>query len=290
MVFDEKATISEEIALTHGPVSSFGVEFRARPAHAEPHSAADREHPRQRIRRVVSRSLYAQWCRMTTEHLHLIDALAQRVESVPISAPRCSVLWRQLMSRELRITCAIPREDRCALVLQASTKRNPPLDSRAQVILERTLLGNRRKVIAYEADISPSTVALVLKDSLAGLGVHCLPSKVPSALVMLVHAARGDCEPLGMFVGDCEHEGQRFTVLTHVFDAIVLQGLPPSQRAVMRLVASGRSGVDIAARRKRSYRTVVNQISAACLRLGVSGRLELLHRFATLAASGAREP
>lgn len=227
---------------------------------------------------------------MTTEHLHPIDGLAQRVESEPVSAPRCSALWRELMSRELRITRAIPREDRCALVLQASTKRNRPLDSRAREILERTLLGKRRKVIAYEANISPSTVALVLKESLASLGLHCAPSKVPSALVMLVHAARGVCEPLGMFIGDCEHEGQRFTVLTHVFDATVLQGLPPSQRAVVRLLASGRSGVDIAARRNRSYRTVVNQISAACLRLGVSGRLELLHRFATLAAFGAREP
>lgn len=227
---------------------------------------------------------------MTTEHLHPIDGLAQRVESVPISALRCSALWRELMSRELRIARAIPREDRCALVLQPSTKRNPPLETRAQEILERTLLGDRRKVIAYESNISPSTVALVLKESLASLGLHCVPSKVPSALVMLVHAARGACEPLGMFVGECAHEGRHFTVLTHVLDANVLQGLPPSQRAVMRLLASGRSGVDIAARRNRSYRTVVNQISAACLRLGVSGRLELLHRFATLSAFGAREP
>lgn len=227
---------------------------------------------------------------MTTEHLHHIDELAQRVESVPASAERCSALWRELVSRERRITRAFAREDRCALVLQAMAKPRPPLDARAREILEQTLLGNRRKVIAYEANVSPSTVALVLKESLTSIGLECRPSKVPSSLVMLVHAARGACAPIGMFIDDCEHEGRRFTVLSHVFDATVFQGLSPSQRAVMRLIASGRSSVDIAARRNRSYRTVVNQISAACLRLGVSGRLELLHRFATLAAFTAREP
>ncbi|HET9930729.1 MAG TPA: helix-turn-helix transcriptional regulator [Polyangiaceae bacterium] len=200
------------------------------------------------------------------------------------------MIWNGLLSGELEIIGTIAQEHCCSLTLQARTERTPPLDSRARAILERTLLGDRRKVIACEANVSASTVALVLKDSLTSIGLDCRPSRVPSSLVMLVHAACGAAEPHGIFIGDCDDEGRPVTIVTHVFDANVLQGLSPSQRAILCLIASGRSNLDIAARRNRSYRTVVNQIAAACLRLGVSGRLELLHRFATLPAAAAPEP
>jgi DNA-binding NarL/FixJ family response regulator len=227
---------------------------------------------------------------MRTQELNLIDMLARRVESLPASIGRCSALWIDLVSGELEIAQASLQGQRSALILRARPEAAPPLGARAREVLERTLLGERRKVIAYETSISPSTLSLTLKESLASLGLRCRPSQVPSSLVILAHAACVASEPLGTFIGDEEHEGRRFTVVTHVFDDTVLRGLPPSERNVMCLLVRGRSNVDIAARRNSSYRTVANQIAAACFRLGVSGRFELLHRFAMQSEGGARDP
>lgn len=221
---------------------------------------------------------------------HLLERLARRVESVPASVDRCSSLWLDLVSGGLEIVQASAEPRRSILILKARTQPGRPLGARAQGMLERTLLGDRRKVIAYETNVSPSTLAVILKESLASLGLRCRPSDVPSSLVMLAHAACGASEPVGTFIGQCENEGHRITVLTHLFDDSVLRGLSPSERAVMSLLASGRSCVDIAARRNRSCRTVINQIAAACRRLGVSGRLDLLHCFATRPVGAPREP
>jgi len=208
--------------------------------------------------------------------------LARHVESSPASVDRCAALWLDLLSGEQAILRAFAREKQSVLILQTRVEPAAPLVRRAQEILKRTLLGDRRKVIAQETNVSPSTVAFVLKDSLACLGLHCRPSRVPSALVALAHAACGVSRPVGLFIGGCRQEGRRITVVTHVFDYSALRGLPPSERAVVGLLASGQSCVDIAARRNRSSRTVINQVAAAYRRLGVSSRLELLHRFATL--------
>jgi DNA-binding CsgD family transcriptional regulator len=227
---------------------------------------------------------------MTTQEQQLIASLARRVESVPASVARCSALWLDLISGKLTIVRAFIQEHHSVLILQTRALPGFPLGARAREMLERTLLGERRKVIAYDTNISPSTLALALKESLASLGLRCLPSRVPSSLVILAHAACVASEPIGTFIGDCTHAGRRVTLLTHVFDDSVLGGLPPSERAVMNLLASGRSRADIAAQRNCSCNTVTNQIAAACRRLGVSGRLELLHRLATPAVRMQRDP
>jgi DNA-binding NarL/FixJ family response regulator len=218
---------------------------------------------------------------MITHEQHVIGTLARSVESVPASVDRCSTLWSELMSGELAIADAFAAGQRSSLVLQVRAAPAPPLGARAREILEQTLLGGSGKVIAYEMNVSPSTVALALKDSLENLGLHCRPSRVPSSLVTLAHAACIASEPHGTFIGHAELGRRRITVVTHVFDDALLRKLPPSQRAVVSLLARGRSSVDIAARRNRSCRTVTNQIAAACRQLGVCGRLELLRLFAT---------
>ncbi|HET9955707.1 MAG TPA: LuxR C-terminal-related transcriptional regulator [Polyangiaceae bacterium] len=234
---------------------------------------------------------------MTAQERQWIDTLTQRVEAAsrvetaqhvdsgPASVERCSALWIALVSGGLQIVQALAQEQQSVLILKARAVPVPPLGPRTHQILERTLLGESRKVIAYETNVSPSTVAFALKEALAGLGLRCRPSMVPSSLVILAHAACRGIPPTSSFISDGEHQDQHFTVFTHVFEDAVLRGLSPSERVVVRLLASGRSCGDIAARRNRSCRTVVNQVAAACRRLGVSGRLELLHRFATLAVS-----
>jgi DNA-binding NarL/FixJ family response regulator len=227
---------------------------------------------------------------MTTRERFLIDTLAHRLASLPASVDRCSALWLDLVSGKLEIVHASAQQGRCILLLAARPVPAPPLGARARVVLERMLLGERRKVIAYDMNVSVSMLALILKASLVSLGVGCKPALAPSALVMLIHGARGPVAPPGTFIGDCTHDGRHITLVTQVFDDSVLRGLSPSQRAVMSLVANGRSCTDIAARRNRSRRTVINQVAAASRRLGVSSRFDLLHYFATGSRSARRQP
>jgi DNA-binding NarL/FixJ family response regulator len=216
----------------------------------------------------------------TREHL-LIDSLARPVASLPASVERCSALWLELASGRLEIVQASAEPGRSILILRARAAPVRPLGARAREFLERTLLAERRKVIASDMSVSVSMLALTLKASLVSMGLDCKPSQVSASLVMLIHGARGAAAPCGTFIGDCDHEDERFTIVTHVFDDSILRGLSPSQRAVMIMVANGRSCAHIAARRSRSGRTVINQIVAASRRLGASGRFELLRCFAT---------
>ncbi|RYZ09237.1 MAG: LuxR family transcriptional regulator [Myxococcales bacterium] len=219
-----------------------------------------------------------------------IDPLAHSVASVPASVGRCSALWLDLVSGRLEILQTRANQGRCELTLGAREVPARPLQTRGRDILERTLLGERRKVIAYDLGVSVSMLALTLKGVLASLGLSCKPALVPSALVMLIHGARGPCAPVGLFIGDCSHAGRRITFVTQVLDDSILRRLSPSQRAVMSLVANGRSCTEIAARRNRSARTVINQVAAASRRLGVSSRFDLLHYFAKGNAGAARQP
>jgi DNA-binding NarL/FixJ family response regulator len=218
---------------------------------------------------------------MTTRERLLIDTMAHRVASVPASVDRCAALWLGLVSGKLEVVQASAQQGRCVLILGVRSVPVRALGARARNVLERMLLGERRKVIAYDMNVSVSMLALTLKASLASLGLGCKPALAPSALVMLIHGARGPFAPMGTFIGGCNHEGRRLAIVTQVFNDSVLRGISPSQRAVMSLVASGRSCTDIAARRNRSCRTVINQVAAASRRLGVSSRFDLLQYFAT---------
>lgn len=220
----------------------------------------------------------------------LIDTFAHGVAAVPASVDRCSALWLDLVSGRLEVVRTWAHQGRCVLVVGAREVPARPLRARARDILERILLGERRKVVAYDLSVSVSMLALTLKGALSSLGLGCKPALVPSALVMLIHGARGPFAPIGTFIGDCTHEGRRITFVTQVLDDSVLRRLSPSQRAVMSLVANGRSCTEIAARRNRSARTVINQVATASRRLGVSSRFDLLHYFATGSAGAVRHP
>ena len=227
---------------------------------------------------------------MTTREQPLMEMLGSHVESVPASVDRCSALWLGLVSGKLEVVEASAQNGRSVLILRERATPVPPLGARARDVLERTLLGERRKVVAYDMNVSVSMLALILKGAVMTLGLRCKPALVPAALVMLIHGARAAIAPLGTFIGDCDQEGHRVTFVTQVFDESVLRGLSPSQRAVMSLVASGRSCMDIAMRRNRSCRTVINQVAVASRRLGVSSRFDLLHYLATGCAGGASMP
>lgn len=77
---------------------------------------------------------------------------------------------------------------------------------------------------------------------------------------------------------DCEE--QRYGYLVVGAAQTPLAELTPAERDVARLVASGCTNREIAARRRASVHTVGNQLAAIYGKLGVSSRYELVARLA----------
>jgi DNA-binding CsgD family transcriptional regulator len=192
----------------------------------------------------------------------------------------CTSVWQELAGGRLQIYDVFTTELRSYLLLGPSRVAREPLSGRNLMLLEQVLLGACRKTISSDVGISLSTLGQILKQQLVSLGVTCAPSRVPPLLVLLVHAAYGLASPsadLGKFHAD----GATYVVLSSALESGALLSLPPAERAVLQLRLHGSTYSDIASLRRTSYRTVANQIAAACHRLGVSGRLDLLHLIAT---------
>ncbi len=66
--------------------------------------------------------------------------------------------------------------------------------------------------------------------------------------------------------------------------------LGPAEREVLELLLAGLSNSDIAARRRRSARTVAHQVERIYRRLGVGSRLELFALLARAVGSAGRPP
>jgi len=201
----------------------------------------------------------------------------------PAGRETCIDIWLQLISHRLEVVLNFTTEQREYLVLRERRAGPPPLSGRNLAIFERFLRGVGRKVISYELGLSQSAVAQVLKTALLDMGLHCSPARAPSLLVVLAHAAWGTATHAELSTAHFEHEHVRYCVLSESFEKPFLRRLAPAERAVVRQLIGGSSYGDIAARRQTSYRTVANQVAAACHRLGVSGRFDLLQLIATFA-------
>jgi len=150
-----------------------------------------------------------------------------------------------------------------------------PVPHRGLRMLERVLTGSCPKEVAADFDVSLSTIAGVLKQTLERLGSNCHPSKVPLGLVALMYSARSAGPHPKVFtttlhfVGlECEVHMTPLPSLSHL--------LPPAVEDVVRLHAAGKTHREIAGLRGRSARTVANQLATAFQRIGSSGRLSML--------------
>jgi DNA-binding NarL/FixJ family response regulator len=225
---------------------------------------------------------------MTDNEVSELRASAMRGALTLASTESCAALWAKLVHHELEIRARFTTADREYLVLGPATVRSGALCGRRLQILESVLWGTGRKAMAYDLGISPSTVAQALSAALRDMGLACSPARIPPLLVVLAHAARGDRVGTGIAAGRFEHAGRSFVVVAKEIDCPLFRVLAPAQRAVLRQVIHGSSYADIAARRRTSSRTVANQVAAACRRLGVSGRSDLVQF--VVSARTPREP
>ena len=195
-----------------------------------------------------------------------------------------SSVWTELATGRVRVVGSLCTVTRCYLTLRLADPKRPgmQLQSKNVRLLERVLLGEPQKVLAFESGYSPSTIASCVRTCLSVMGVDCAVQRVPLLLIMAAHAYRGGSRVHDCRISDVQHQGVPHKELSATRpDARLDEALGVEESAVARMWLEGKSYREIARIRNRSLHTVSNQLASACSKLGVSGRVGLLRRLTT---------
>ena len=192
-----------------------------------------------------------------------------------------STLWDELVAGTCKIESWSHEPDAWSLVVT----RDPaligslaiPLRQRDREILENALLCGVRKIVAVEARLSCSSIAVIMQSCFQFMGLHCLPSRIPGLVVAAAHARHR--QPTGFGASLRATRDRRLmqrSIRVPRPDTALASWLAPAEHAVIALLTEGQSYAEIARARNTSVRTVANQVASGFRRLGVSGRAELL--------------
>jgi DNA-binding NarL/FixJ family response regulator len=190
-------------------------------------------------------------------------------------------LWRQIEAGTWRFRDTFSSAERHFAVFEACSLGAPRhLQARNLRILERVLLGDAPKAVAYDLKLAPSTVAAAVQSCFSWMGLRCRVASSPVMLTMAVRAARG-LEPapaLGR-LASAEVDAQPYWLISVPRpDLNFPVRLSPAEAVVVRQLVAGRTHAEISAERATSQRTVANQLAAAFRKFGVSGRGAVLNQ------------
>lgn len=206
-----------------------------------------------------------------------LNLLVQRVSESPDCLYPLYDIWQKLVVGTWEAAHSTCSETTCHLVVRECVGGREPVRPHQLDVLERMLHGDGQKILALDMGLACSTVAATAKQALASLGLECLPSRVPLALVLIGQASRDTTRvSMGKLC--------RFSVGRRSYSIVGLDRpdrhlaalLPPAEVEVMRARIEGKSHELIARLRRTSQRTIANQLASASRRLGVSGRLEII--------------
>lgn len=208
--------------------------------------------------------------------------LDARVELVAAEESRLyplAALWQDLLSGGWSVAEAFFAGDRCYVALASLAERRPALTARQVEIVEAVLSGSLQKSLAFELNVSSSTIAMSARAALTRLGLDCKPSR---AHPLLMRAAKAACDEDFDVLGSMSTRGGPGAMVRVVSirrpDCYLEGLLAPAELQIARGLIEGYSHRDIACQRGRSARTVANQVASLFRRLRVSTRNDLVHR------------
>jgi DNA-binding NarL/FixJ family response regulator len=209
-----------------------------------------------------------------------LRALAIEEDRSAADAPDVlGALWSQLASGRLIAVDHFHCDGRSSIILKLRIPAADPRPPRPRnvAILKRILLGEAQKVIALEASIAPSTVAVAAAHCARSMGFGKAAS-IPTLLVLAAHAHDGLGHGWGRSTGFLS-EGNDYHVVSAAQPVCAqVSALTEAERAIVALLVERRSNAEIARIRQVSIRTVANQIASAFRKLKVHARLEALCR------------
>jgi DNA-binding CsgD family transcriptional regulator len=186
-------------------------------------------------------------------------------------------VWHAMLRGRLRVEGHFYDDQWMALGLIAAEA--PVLSQRRQTILSQGFAAHAQKVIGLEQGIAPSTVTGVMRQALSGLGLTCIPSRVPLPLSIAAGAGLEAADvPDARFAQRVVDGALHATLVLPDPKAWLEEHLSSSEALVTRLRLHGNSLEAIALLRGRSARTVANQLASAYRKLRVGGRSQLVMR------------
>ena len=203
-----------------------------------------------------------------------------------------AAIWDELIAGTCKVESWSHGEKTWSMVVSRGPNltgaRNVGLRHRDIEILEQALLCGVRKLVAVEAGLSCSSIAVILQGCFQFMGLSCLPSRIPGLLVAAAHARHyQSSNHQSLLRGRTERQFSQQSITVPRPDVALKAWLAPAEHAVINLLIEGHCYAEIALARDTSIRTVANQIASGFRRLGVSGRAELL---CTLARWGLETP
>lgn len=189
-------------------------------------------------------------------------------------------LWLAVLAGRTRVFAGICTRLEYRLGLEQSAV-GAPLPAEWAPLIERLLLGDDPKVLAFEHQCSRSSFALRATRALMWMGIRCSPRAVPAGLLLLANAARGQLP--GPFEATIVpiHGKPRLSLLSiRRPDVNLVAELSPAERAIVELLVEARTHRQMAALRSTSARTIANQIANIYRKLGLTGRIPLVIRLA----------
>jgi DNA-binding CsgD family transcriptional regulator len=203
-------------------------------------------------------------------HVTAIQVDAHTHEPLPLRA-----LWDQLVNGSWRVASYFSTDARHYFLLDVPAMAEVV---RGADLLQRTLLGERQKVVAMDLRCSVSSLTGRLGAVAVKMGLPPGRSRVPPLLVASAVAATGFASlPEARLSHLALPGGGNLLVVSACrLDAPIRALLSPAEWQVACLLLDGFSHQAIAERRGCAVRTVANQISSVFRKLRISGRPELV--------------
>jgi DNA-binding CsgD family transcriptional regulator len=190
-----------------------------------------------------------------------------------------AAVWDELLAGTCKVESWSHAENTWSMVVARqpgpTPLRSAGLRPRDVEILEQALLCGVRKMVAVEAGLSCSSIAVILQGCFQFMGLDCLPSRIPGVVVAAAHA-RHHQSSKSQSRSRADRQYLKQTITVPRPDLALAAWLAPAEHAVINLLIEGLSYAEIAQARHTSIRTVANQVASGFRRLNVSGRAELL--------------
>lgn len=199
--------------------------------------------------------------------------------SAPPTLLPLSRVWAALRSGAALVTGIEQTADRLYITLERKRPRaaTSRIVRRRLDVLERLLLGDSGKVVAYDLDVSISTIATDRIMACRALGLDGQTSRKLMFLVMAVHASFGFIDPRAQIHETTPHQ---ITLSIERPDRQIAPRVTTTEYEVLIDIVEGFTHSEIARRRGKSIRTVANQMASIFHKLRVSGKGSLLAQVA----------
>jgi DNA-binding NarL/FixJ family response regulator len=210
------------------------------------------------------------------------DDLPERIaEAAAVAAPigELGTLWEEFLDRRFTFAAQGTTRRGRYVLLRAELAPVAPRVSRIEIsVLARVLRGEQQKAVAFDFDISCSTVSKWYTHGLKKLGLNAGPLPLP--LIVAAQSWSSGVEgAVGARVKTIRHGGETFVLLLVPEPDLTNEpSITRAQREVAKEFIEGYSRWEIAALRKTSTPTVACQLQAIFQKMQVTGRCALIER------------